>query len=270
MKWRLSDQDLYFLIDTLMPGTRDLEHVTNMIREDDRFIEAMLDDARLFKRMVSDEEVLVKVTPWLFFIVLLRQARRDLEQESFTVERRSQQKVFLFDTDLVVDLLKQDALQDYLAVVLASFTRIRSVTIPVRIRSGVWHKYRVNDLDVSSLIRHSARIDESFRFDTYRRIGDVCLFLTGIFSDHIESQVRYPASRKLRLQAKGKILMSREDYEDYGRAFYQLAAEHERAESEGLVEVLQELSENFVLAEKPLAFLTERYLKFSKHKLFDV
>jgi hypothetical protein len=270
MKCQLSSQDLYFLIDTLMPGTRDLEHAAGVIRGDDRFVEAMLDDDRLFQRMISDDEVLVKVSPWLFFTVLLRRARRDLETETFTVERRSQQKVFLFDTDLVVDLLQQEALQDYLASVLASFTRIESITIPVRVKQGIWHKYRINDLDVGSLMRYSDRVEEPVRFDAYRRIGDVCLFLTGMFPDYIEAQARYPASRRLRLRAKSQLLMSREDYEDYGRAFYRLAAEHRRAETEGLAGVLKNLSENFVLAEKPLTFLTDRYLRLTKHRLFDM
>jgi hypothetical protein len=63
---------------------------------------------------------------------------------------------------------------------------------------------------------------------------------------------------------------SLEEYEAHGRAFYRLAAEHETARREGLDEVLAILSENFVLAEKPLTFVANRYLQFVRHKLFDV
>ena len=38
----------------------------------------------------------------------------------------------------------------------------------------------------------------------------------------------------------------------------------------GVYEVLESLFEHFILAEKPLAFLSERYLQFTKHQLFDV
>jgi len=270
MKWQLSLQDLYFLVDTLMPEAHDRERVASVILRDEQIVEAMLDDERVFRRMISDEEVLVRVSPWLFFIVLLRRARHELEKEPFTVERRDQQKVFLFDTDQVIELLQQESLQDYLAAVLASFTRVRSFTIPVRARRGIWHKYRVSDLDVGSLVRFSETVDEAFRFDAHRRIGDVCLFLTGIFPDYIEAQHRYPLSRQVRLRARSEPLNSREDYEDCGRTFYRLAAEHERAQAEGLAQVLQNLSQNFVLAEKPLAFMAERYLKLTRDRLFDV
>jgi hypothetical protein len=69
---------------------------------------------------------------------------------------------------------------------------------------------------------------------------------------------------------RGRICVTREDHEAYGRAFYQLAAQHEEARAEGLAGVLSALSRQFVLAEKPLRFLSERYLQFSRHRLFDL
>jgi hypothetical protein len=69
---------------------------------------------------------------------------------------------------------------------------------------------------------------------------------------------------------KGRIVQSVEDYEAHGRAFYKLAAAHERAGMEGLAEVLETLSQSFILAEKPLAFLANRYLGFARQRLFAV
>jgi hypothetical protein len=69
---------------------------------------------------------------------------------------------------------------------------------------------------------------------------------------------------------KGRLCRSREDYEAHGRAFYRLAAEHETARAEGLDDVLATLSENFILAEKPLAFLANRTLQFAKRRLFEL
>jgi hypothetical protein len=66
------------------------------------------------------------------------------------------------------------------------------------------------------------------------------------------------------------MVASLEEYEEYGQSFYRLAAEHETARAEGLDEVLAILSENFVLAEKPLTFVARRYLLFTRHTLFDV
>jgi hypothetical protein len=269
-RWRLSRRDLLFMSGTLMPERDDREHTADLIQEDESFIEAMLDDERLFRRLMSEEEILVLISPWLFFTVLLRRARRDLEQEVFTVERRSRQKVPVFDADQVIRLLEQEPLLDYLAGMLASFTRVESVTVPIRVRRGVWRKIRISDLDVDSLMRYCQTQDEKFHFEPYKRIADVCLFLTGMFPQYIHAQYRYPLSRQLRPQVRSRMCRNVEDYEAYGRAFYRLAAEHERARVEGLDDVLATLSANFILAEKPLIFLADRYLGFAKQRLFEL
>jgi hypothetical protein len=172
--------------------------------------------------------------------------------------------------DRVARLLEQDPLREYLATMLASFTRIESVTVPVRVRKGVWRKYRANDLDAESLMRFAEGQEKEFRFEPYKRIADVCLFLAGMFPDFIEARYRYPLSRQVRPRMKGQLLRTLEDYEWHGRAFYRMAAEHERAKEEGLADVLRTLSDDFVLAEKPLAFLSDRYLRLTRHRLFEL
>jgi hypothetical protein len=268
MDWRLRRRDLQFMVDTLMPESTDKERIVELIQEDRRFVEAMLDDDRLFERLMSGKEILLSVSPWLLFAVLLRRARRDLETTAFTTERRSLQKVFLFDTNEVADLLDQDALRAYLASMLASFTRIESMTVAVRVRKGIWRRYRTSELDVESMMRYSQALDEAMRFEPYKRIGDVCLFLSGVFPSAIEARYRYPLSGEIRPRVRSKTVVSREDYEAHGRAFYRLAAEHQAAQVEGLEEVLEALSENFILAEKALSFVADRYLGLIKHQLF--
>lgn len=269
MQRRLRRHDLLFLIETLMPGREDKERVADVIQGDSHLIEAMLDDERLFRRLTAGEDILLHVSPWLFFTVLLRRARRDLAREAFTVELRHRQKVFLFDTDRVVQLLEQEELLDYLATMLSSFTRIQSVTVRVRVRERTWRRYRASELDVESLIRYCQTLDEEFRFEPYRRIGDVCLFLAGMFPEYIHAQYRYPLSSQLRPRAKSRLCTSLEDYEAHGQAFYRLAAEHEMAKIEGLDSLLKTLSESFILAEKALNFLANHYLLFVRHKLFE-
>jgi len=258
------------MVDTLLPERRDKDRVVELIQEDKRFVEAMLDDERLFERLMSGNEILLRVSPWLLFTVLLRRARRDLEAAPFTTERRSLQKVFIFDTNDVADLLAEDALRTYLASLLASFTRIESVTVRVRVRKGLWRRYRTNELDVEGLMRYSQAVDEALRFEPYKRIGDVCLFLSGVFPSGIEGTHRYPVSGEIRPRARSRVVVSREDYEAHGQAFYRLAAEHEAARVQGLAPVLETLSEEFILAEKALAFVADRYLGLIKHDLFTL
>jgi hypothetical protein len=175
-----SRRDLLFVGETLVPERSDRDHVADLLGEDESLIGAMLEDERLFQQMMANEEIFLSVSPAFFFDVLLRRARRELESETFTVERRHQQNVVLFDANQVVDLLSQPSVCGYLSTMLASFTRINSVTIPIRVRKGIWHRIRVNDLDVDSLIRYAQVLDDDQRFRVYQRIADACLFLTGM------------------------------------------------------------------------------------------
>jgi hypothetical protein len=270
MRGRLNHRDVLFIVETLMPGRADREHIADRLTADETQLETMLDDNRLLERLMRDENVLLQISPWLFFTVLLRQAWHDLEREAFTIEQRGRQKVVLFDADRVAQLLAQEPVRDYLATMLASFTRIKSVTVLTEVKPGTWRGYRTNELDIEGMMRYSQTLDEPFRFAPYRRIADGCLFLTGMFPEYINGQYRYPLSGQLRPRMRSRLCQQVEDYEAYGQAFYQMAAEHELAEREGLDEVLITLSENFILAKKPLAFMASRYLQFTRHTLFGL
>jgi hypothetical protein len=265
-----STKDLRFIVDTLVPERSDPEHVVQLLHEDEPLLEAMLQDDRLFRQLMSDETVQLTVSPELFFKVLLRRTRRDLAEELYTIERRNLQKVVLFDANQVVDLLDQPGVCDYLATMLASFTRINSATIPIRIRPGIWRRYRVNDLDVDSLLHYAQIIEEENRFGIYKRIADACLFLTGIFPEFIDAQQRYSHSDLPRSRLRSSTIHNLEDHEVYGRTFYRLAGKHKMASAQAQNHLLLLLSEQFVLAEKPLVFLTQRYLSMRKHQIFEL
>jgi hypothetical protein len=270
LRSKLNRRDVLFLVETLMPGRADQEDIADNLTTDEARVEAMFDDSRLFQRLMREENVLLQISPWLFFTVLLRRAWRDLEREAFTVEQRGRQKLVLFDADRVVRLLAQKAVQDYLATMLASFTRVEHMTVLAEVKPGTWRAYRTNEFNIEGMMRYSQTLDEPFRFTPYKRIGDVCLFLAGMFPKYINGQYRYPRTGQLRPRMRGRVVQKIEDYEAYGRAFYQRAAEHDAARREGLDEVLTTLSENFILAEKPLAFIATRYLQFARRTLFDV
>ncbi|MGQ9457134.1 MAG: hypothetical protein ACUVXH_10580 [Anaerolineae bacterium] len=266
---RLSDQDILFMVQTLMPHRTDHARVVEAIRDDRAYLEAMLDDERLFQQVMGDEEILIKISPRLFFHILLRRALRDLRELTHTVEVRNLQKVAVFDADQVVNLLERPEVRDYLADMLASFTRIESVTVPVRVRRGVWRKVRFSDFDLDSLEHYAQSVEGALRFGPYKRIADVCLFLVGMFPEYIEAQYRYPLSKVPRRGILGRP-RSLEDYEEEGRQFYTLAAEHEAAHALNLRDVLITLAERFTLAEKPLMHLSRRYLGLSRHRLFGL
>ncbi|MBC7242386.1 MAG: hypothetical protein H5T60_08080 [Anaerolineae bacterium] len=269
-QYRLSWTDLLFLVDTVMPGRPDREKVARAIRGDTALLEQLLDDERVFQRVVREKELVVELSPWLYFTILLRRVTRELAQEAFTVELRSRQKVILFDTEKVVELLQDEAIRDYLAQMLASFTRVESVTIRMRVRRGVWYRVRASELDVENMIRYAESLEPAFRYGAYRRIGEVCLFLAGVFPEHIDPSRRYPAQQLARWRARSQLLTRLEDYESHGQAFYRLASEHEQARVEGMDTLLRTLAEDFIFAEKALNVLTQRHLQLARHELFQM
>jgi hypothetical protein len=100
----------------------------------------------------------------------------------------------------------------------------------------------------------------------YKRIADICLFILGIFPDYAERDYRHPFSGQVRPHIRGKVRISPEDYEKEGRKFYKLAAEHPSAKELDLSEVFWALHENFQKAKKPLNFIADHYLQYTRHK----
>ena len=257
----LPERDLRYVIETVLPERRDIDHLLELLRDDDAFIDAMLADPRLFERVMAEEAIGLRFTPTFFFHVLLCQAHKDLQQAHYTVELRDRQQIPIFDAHAVVDLLDERPMRQYLAEMLASFTRIHGFTYPVRVRRGVWYKQRFSDLDIDSLIRLCQAVQAPLRFGLYKRIADVCLFIAGIFPEYAQPGASTAWS------SRGQRDL--EDYEQEGRQFYELAAEHEGAAVMALREVLRTLSQRFELAEKPLTFLSEHYLLTRRHSLFS-
>jgi hypothetical protein len=266
----LSERDLDFIVQEAAPEFKDKAKLKQLIREDKDFRKGLVGDEKVFRRVVADEEMILKISPALYFEILLRKALKELEKVSHTIERTGTQRVVVFDTKEVVGLLSNQAILDYLADMLSSFTRIESYVIPVRVKKGIWRKIRFNDMDIDSLSRFCEAVNEEYRFSFYKRIADVCLFILGIFPEYAQFDYRYPFSGERRPKIAGRVRRSAEDYEAEGRKFYKLAGEHPSARVLELSEVFWLLHENFNTAKKPLNFISEHYLHYKKHKLFGL
>ena len=270
-----TDGDLDFLVSIVVPGLSNALSVREAIRNDPAYRKAIVSDERVFSRVINDKESFLKISPSLYFEVLLRRAQKDLISSSYTIEREGRGNIPVFDTGKVAGFLDTPNMLEYLANMLASFTRIRSFVVPVRVRKGIRRRVRYNDMDVDSLIDFAARVDESERFSYYKRIGDVCLFLTGLFRDSTYSQKSHVGSNFQsgtypRTTFVRKRRRSVEEYESEGRRFYRLAEEHPTASVLELTDVFSVLRDEFSAARKPLAFLSARYLHSRPNKLFDV
>lgn len=267
---RLTDADLDFLMAVTAPEVQDRARLKQLIETDEDFREAFIGDEKVSQKVVADREVFLKISPRLYFEILLRQTRKALQGASFTIERAGTQKIAVFDTPEVVDLLCQPRILLYLADMLASFTKIESYTLSYRVRQGIWRKIRFNTLDIDSLIRFCDAMDDLHQLGCLKRIADICLFILGIFPEFVRYTHRYPFSGEVRPQLPGQVRRSLEDYEEEGRKFYRLAAEHPVAQSFELAETFNLLHEKFHTAQKPLQFITEHFLHYHRQNLFQM
>ena len=264
---QFSDDDLLFLVSTLMPETTDRQRMVRVLREDEEILDGMLSDDTVLHRLLDEPSFnLLRVSPALFFSVLLARVRLDLEHKPWTLEKTSRLTTILFDSQQCVALLSNREVRDYLAALLVSFVRVNSFSTTVRVRAGVWRRVRFSDFDIDSLLRYGNALEESQRFPAYKRIADICLFTLGIFSPP-----QSPSDAPFAFLNEGlrmALRRSREDYIEQGETFYRLASRHRDASAEKLADVLALLSEKIALAAKPLTVMSAKYLAPFREQAF--
>ena len=260
-----TEVDIDFLIGEAAPQASNKVRLRQMILEEQEFRQAIVGDERVFQRVISDAEVMVKLSPALYFEILLRKASKELELSPYTLERIGKETIPVFDTSGVTELMGQPRVLEYLAQMLASFTVIESQVRRVRVRRGTWRRIRHNDMDIDSLVQLCSATDEENRLGYYKRIADVCLFVSSVFQERSylgqgRGQATFPTQRRMR--------RSMEDYEWEGKRFYSLPESHPAARLAGLSDIFGVLREQFIYARKPLRFIASQYLHLSGVNLF--
>lgn len=261
----ISERDLRFIVETVATQRSDHDQIIELVRDKPDFIEAMLNDEKLLQRVTSDGEILLRISPRLLFDILIRGALRALERQAYTLERVGMEEAIpVFDSREVTGLMQDRQLRAYLAEMLASFTRIGSTTVYFKTPRG-YRRRTFSDIDLDDMMQLSELLEREARFPFYKRIGDICLFITGMFPEHVS--FRHAATAAMPRPSGGK-LRELEEYEEYGVKFYLLAAEHAAGDSLSLAPTLGTLAENFSLARKPLNFISEKYVYLHKARWF--
>jgi hypothetical protein len=198
--------------------------------------------------MALDPEILLKVGPYLFFSVLLRSARRELRARTFTAEWLGpRQRVPVFDAHQIAGVLDDGDVLHYLGELLASFTTLVRRRPPagagIREAPGYRRHERFSELNLDHLRRLREEADTLDRFALDRRLGDVALFLAGVFPD----------------SARGVVELDEWESESENR--YRQASRDPLARQCGLEEVLTRLAEQLHPVRKALNFVADRYLQ---------
>ena len=230
----------------------------------------LLGSQRLFDALLPHDGSLAPVSPRLFFEALLRHAVDELHGARHTFERTgsvSGERVPVFDAAAVAAFAAQPRILHYLATLLASFTKVHSHTERVWVRRGVVRKVRYSDLDVHSMLRLIQQTEEHERLPLYRRTGDLCLLVLGVFPDFAATAHRYPGTGALRAQSAYRRRLSTEEYETVAAEMYAHAARYDTGEEAA---VHRALAARIADAKKPLNFIAEHYLGFRRDRLFGM
>jgi hypothetical protein len=225
-------------------------------------------EAVVFSRQ-EDDQPLLGTSPFLTFAIAVHRTAERLQTTTFVEERwTSRQRLPMFDVASLRQLLLEPQRRYFLVELLASYTHVVSGATWQRTRRG-WRRRRFSELDMSKLAELLDAVEPAERTGIYRRLGDLALFLTGVFPDHgalldVGPVALSRMARLSRLQGSpGEDLDGLELLEELGRRFYGLAVRTARSHgappTPGLTAVGQ-IAENFRDARRVLNVVTDWYL----------
>jgi hypothetical protein len=214
------------------------------------------------------------VSPFLAFAVLLAHMPSLLDGLAYVPEPvAGRRRVPVFEVEPLREFAGDALHRLFLADLLASYTHVASGAIWVKGRRG-WRHRRFSELDPVQFAELILTVPPDQRLVLYRRLGDLALFLSGVFPDHIGAQTFPPVAveRLARAVAEGEAAMSRRPeslaldagtldlLERLGRRSYRLAWEATGYRDMGFAGVLGDVTEHFRHARMILNLLTDRYL----------
>lgn len=211
-----------------------------LFRDDPESLEIYLGSEAFLEDLLAWPDPL-NIEPETFFYILFRQFRRKLEthpsfQQRFRklvsetagdVDRSLGGPSFFEDRELIV----------YLVDLLRQFVRREDV---YQLPTDPDREYRY----VFEMLEASLDSNDHETFQIYRHVGNYSLYLTGLFPDWIRHRHRYKDRP-----------MDVDSYRDYGKTFYERAANHRQAEDRQLRTVLNKLNRGYDLVRGSLELI---------------
>jgi hypothetical protein len=216
----------------------------------------------------ADRGWVVPASPFLVFAVLVQRAAAELASADHVPERTGpRQRVPLFDAPALREFLDAPARRLFLAELLASFTRVASGRYRVA-AGGRTRTRRFSELDPVRLAGLLDAVPDAERPGIYRRLGDVTLFLTGVFPGYATARALGPVGAARLLRAAGLPAAEQdrlagppgiELWEYLGAGWYR-AARDLAPVSTARVRVVGDVADRFRQARRVLNHLADRYL----------
>jgi hypothetical protein len=274
----------------LHPDRRPTE-AREVIMSAGRELEKLLGSTRVFESVFSGSDTgdpLLAASPFLVFSVAVHRSAADLASASYVSEwlglgRRAP----VFDVAQLREFMAAPWHRLFLIELLASYTHVSSGSVLVQTRRG-FRRQRFSELDPVRLAALLDVVSAAERPGVLRRLGDVALFLTGVFPDHVARRGFGPIEEGRLIRSSGRaagreMTPSRDPrntvvgdrgavglLEQLGRRWYRAAfasLPHPIAEN---VAVIGELPERFDEARRMLGYVTEHFLFPHRDKWFGL
>jgi hypothetical protein len=149
------------------------------------------------------EEPLVGASPFLAFAVAVHRCAQELASMSYVTEWLGPGRhAPVFDVAQLRSFLDVRRNRFFLAELLHSYTHVASGSVFVRTRRGL-RRQRFSELDPVRLAGLLDVVSETERPGVLRRLGDLALFLTGVFPDYVSRRGFAPIEEGRLLRAGG-------------------------------------------------------------------
>jgi hypothetical protein len=209
---------------------------------------------------------LVAASPFLTFAVAVHRTGAHLERSTFVNEWVGpRQRIPVFNVGQLRDLLAEPVRRFFLVELLASYTHVASGVTWERTRRG-WRRRRFSELDPLRLAGLLEVVSPSEQAGVYRRLGDLALFLTGVFPDHTSVTGLAGIDSARLLRATGLVAGPASELgglallEYLGARWYRRAAASVKGTPIGSFTAAAEMGERFGDARRFLNVVTDRYL----------
>jgi hypothetical protein len=212
--------------------------------------------------------VAIGISPFLAFATAVHRTAARLDTATFVEERWAPRaRIPVFDVASLRTLVADPERRYFLVELLASYTRVSSGVTWTRTRRG-WRRRRFSELEPGRLAELLEVVQASERPGIYRRLGDLALFLLGVFPDHPPTLGRGAATeRLLRLSGVRDDRVAElgpfELLETLGARWYAAAVAAAKAAGHPVTETLAVagyMSEHFRDARRVLNAVTDCYL----------
>ncbi|HEX7095189.1 MAG TPA: hypothetical protein VF183_04865 [Acidimicrobiales bacterium] len=215
-------------------------------------------------------EALVNTSPFLVFAVIVHRTWAELQDATVVEEWVGvRQRLPVLGAGDLRDFLASAPRRFFLVELLASYTRVVSGSTWVQTRRG-WQRRRFSELDPVRLASLLEAVPDPERAGVYRRLGDLALFLTGVFPDNTAQGGLAPIAEERLLRLSG---LRPDDLpptsgspgavgllEHLGERWYRLALRSVHGPIVGSLATVAEVADRFTAARRTLNVLTDRFV----------